>query len=95
MKTIEEAINENCKKSGITGYGKTTYNIGFSDAIKFAQQWISVDDELPEEEGDYLVKWTNLLGQKSIQFVYWSDDKKNWDAKYYECVTHWRPIELK
>jgi hypothetical protein len=99
MKTIKEAImNElySMQSGGcIPNPEDDNFERGFIEGVKFAQRWISVKEELPQKDNIYLVKWTNLLGQKSFELVGFSTKENNWEAKYFECVTHWRHIELK
>lgn len=95
MKTVEEAclearekvVNEALKR------GRTDNNIDhpalFNAGIDFAQQWISVEDELPPEDGfDYLLyneKWEHAdTNPSGIRFGFYSsgmDD--NWEHVHY------------
>ncbi|MCL2596237.1 MAG: DUF551 domain-containing protein [Paludibacter sp.] len=95
MKTIEQAINEFCKNVGRTGYGKTCYSQGFKAGVEFAQQWISVKDELPKEYKRVIVK--NQAGEWLVAF--WNSEE--WCLPYTSFiqdfpfeVTHWRPINI-
>ena len=72
---------------------------GFVDGVEFAQQWISVEDELPNEDGRYLVDlgWGKAVRVFNTHHECWDDE----DGDDYFCdakggkVTYWRPIELK
>jgi hypothetical protein len=93
MKTIKEAAKEYADKTDKANAEFVAED--FTAGVEYAQRWISVKDELPQEDNIYLVKWTNLLGQKSFELVRFSTKENNWEVKYFECVTHWRAIELK
>jgi len=76
----EDAINSCCSR---------TDNMAFHAGVKFAQQWISVEDELPEECEEVLVKCTN---GKRIQH----DVDFRINGKFRrKNVIYWRQIELK
>jgi hypothetical protein len=105
MKTINEAAKKHADtfapaKSNIivvTGQDINDYVFSaFKKGVKFAQQWISINDELPEENKEivYFVK-TNDGYTTGIYF-----DKKweidSWVINLnYTPVTHWKKIELK
>ncbi|MDR0874206.1 MAG: DUF551 domain-containing protein [Prevotellaceae bacterium] len=62
----------------------------FLEGINFAQQWISVADELPEENEDVLIKCTNGKRiQHDVDYIF------NGKWAHRTNVTHWRPIERK
>ena len=53
-------------------------------------KWISVTDELPEEQGKYIVKTKTMMGNQN-RFdarLYISGSKKTWDVSN-QVVTHW------
>ena len=104
MKTIEDSFDDfffNLKKNhDVVDYllNKKSFEVG----VEFAQRWISIEDELPEEDkvNDFsvciLVK--DMHG-KAMSAYY--DFKK---CGFYSNalskseligITHWRPIELK
>jgi len=104
MKTIEEAAVDYAQKVYPQINGEHEVDIdgaiisnsanSFIAGIEFAQQWISVKDELPEKHKDCIVKVANfdniiLFGYqyKGKWYQYYDDSELN--------VTHWRPIELK
>lgn len=69
----------------------------FIKGTLFAQRWISVEDELPDEYSNItvLVKRKN---KKSIYLAkYYKKRGGEWQGEfsYFNDVTHWRPIELK
>ena len=53
-------------------------------------QWISVDDELPEMSGKYVVKTKTMMGNenKFNARLHISGSKKTWDVSN-QMVTHW------
>ncbi len=60
----------------------------FKRGAEFAQRWIPVEEELPENNEDVLVK-TKYRGIKMTMRSY-----NEW-VYYGKGITHWRPIELK
>ena len=115
MKSIEEKAKEAfvilgdkyfnlLKKTNPRGdfkhFVKMAVEYGFRHGYKAAQEWISVEDELPSEIGQYLVK--KLHGQITIMhfhapfdsgkriFQWWGFGR--WNDQHKQ-VTHWKPIE--
>lgn len=92
MKTIKQGLEEAYTKAGENAY----FGNGFNEGVKFAQQWISVDDELPENQDLVLVK-TNL---NSISTAYLHGIKSGFitygEDAFVEFgeITHWRLIEI-
>jgi len=97
MKTIEQEAREYAEKVTLnTGSDRTKRENAFKAGVEFAQQWISIDDELPEmhngnssenvlvktQEGDVLIGYLYING---------------WFANsQYPCeITHWRSITKK
>jgi hypothetical protein len=70
---------------------------GFFYGVKFAQRWISVEEELPEYAGYVLIK--NEYGDVSTAFYAKVNEKAKFAIDFEgissKNVTHWRPIELK
>ena len=64
---------------------------GFKAGVEFAQQWISVKDELPEIKTEPLqvIGKLRINGQYETYWVEYTTDQIE-----KEC-SHWRPIELK
>ena len=82
MKTIEQVARE--------VYTNATHDeqVAFKRGVEFAQQWISVDDELPtSEDGSVLVKLKD--GRVTISFMLVCGD-----FAYNVKPTHWRKIEI-
>jgi len=114
MKTKEEAAKEYCKievNEGKDNDALFSSRVGmkqiieraFKSGVEFAEQWISVEDELPEEDqfnddfsSNVLVKSDYLL----TEFTgYFSFKTKQWYSypshENIKAVTHWRPINRK
>ncbi|MCL2434967.1 MAG: DUF551 domain-containing protein [Lentimicrobiaceae bacterium] len=90
MKTIEQAAIE-----WMHNADEPTWEDCFESGAAFAQQWISVYDELPEIDIQVLYKNKTHYG---VAFrVHSIDDTVNWNIFQYpdNQITHWRPIELK
>lgn len=104
MKTIEEAakeyqtkIYEDVFEEGSLSEQKLQCINDFKAGIAFAEEWISVEDELPENDNIILVK-TNLgcvatayLHGKKSGFIVYGDEA----YKEFGNITHWRPINRK
>lgn len=112
MKTIKTASLENSKQHYIMAFSEQLHkdaDIDFRSGVKFAQEWISVDDELPEcnqaDEDGILYSDCILIKSNNLEFpvtgVYiLANDDEFFDtfSKFeilQEDITHWRPIEIK
>jgi hypothetical protein len=103
MKTIEQASQEYAWPYRGYDFAEAPakdVEAAFVAGVKFAQRWISVKDELPEklscgESKFVLVK--NEFGFLSA--AYYDYDTDHWvnsiTNRYWQKITHWRPIELK
>lgn len=103
MKTIEEKAQEAClacvnklydKNGNNSGYFKR----GFKECAKFMQQWISVEENLPNEKNGYfdkqvLVKRFNDFERTELDYKVTKYNERGWDE--YSRITHWRPIHFK
>jgi hypothetical protein len=110
MKTIEQACLEVAGDApcGIPNYEEDDYNAGFlkgtvygfEEGITFAQQWISVDDELPDPEdgGDFLLfneKWIDEdFNPKGVRIGFYNPDVSDtgwtsarWSPSHDEYIT--------
>lgn len=94
MKTIKQAINE-LSEEQLERYKLEPVVYPFIDGVKFAEEWIRIEDEIPEngvlvlfkfDNDDNLVS-TGLHNGKIFcpDFRFGTSDK----------VTHWRPITHK
>ncbi len=87
MKTINEAAKE-CEFHSIGNQSHFTPEQIFRYGVAFAEQWIQVEDELPENEQDIICK--NDTYYECLR--YYKTGFK--DGDYLKChFTHWRPIE--
>ena len=90
-KTIEDAAKELYPENRPTMFTQFVAGLeraAFKDGVEFAQRWISVEDELPEESDFVLVK----TGNGCITTAYFHQEDNYFTAG---IITHWRPIELK
>ena len=58
------------------------------------QEWVSVEDRLPEESGMYIVTANDGHAQR-VSFVLWQKKNRMWNltgARSYWRVTHWTPL---
>lgn len=93
MKKIEEVAKEFSEKS------VWACPVSFKKGIEFAQKWISVEDELPEEQGYYLVVAPHSFPKNCNVVVaeFYEDNKTFYSESSdspIEDATHWRQIEL-
>ena len=99
MKTIETAakeyqtkIYEDVFEEGSLSEQKLQCINDFKAGIAFAEEWISVKDELPEiKEKLYQIFTKDLSGLCSVVMIKDISDIEH--IKYY--YTHWRPINRK
>lgn len=62
--------------------------------LRSAQEWVSVEDRLPEESGMYIVTANDGHAQR-VSFVQWQKKNRIWNltgARSYWRVTHWMPL---
>jgi len=101
MKSIEEAakdFSEDIRENSLSGnnIGKEQYKsgrkIGFKSGVEFAQRWIPVEEELPEENEVVLYKSNGNVNIGTVGYGRFS-----YLSKFVAVtgITHWRPIELK
>ena len=116
MKTIKEAAKEyaislhaddcHLSISEIEMYAKTDFEAG----VEFAQRWIPVEEELPKNANEIILKnekWITEYNPNGTRMGYMDNERKKlfysayWDengqcySMSEEQPTHWRPIELK
>ena len=116
MKTIEQEAREwadnyctaNDNICDVTNKEVNLYlGYSFNAGAEFAQRWISVEEELPEEGMEILVITNTDKGVVKIllneNMWYFKTGTNIFMAKYYRLleddiqldVTNWRPIEIK
>lgn len=96
MKTIEEAANEYVASKQFLDGGASEWvqNI-FKAGVNFAQEWISIEDELPKREKNSY----NILIKAEDKFEVVREIKNNIFNYEIEDLflnggyTHWKPIE--
>lgn len=104
MITIKEAAKEHSRKLNLSleardNICREDFEKSFIEGVKFAQRFISVNDELPEDiETDgrthipcIVINETNFE-TKTIAFRRLSPLTKKWNWNVMMEVTHWRPI---
>lgn len=94
MKTILEAASEYASKdfSNKSSFEFHNQYTSFQAGAEFAQRWIPIEEELPEDNGEKLLVKMN----EEVYVAYYSS-KYGWNAAHLgllKNVTHWRPIEL-
>jgi len=92
MKTIEEAAKEYASREN-NDYTIET-EMAFDAGVAFAQQWISVEEELPKHRSWVLVK-TDLCNFPCQVCQVQIDRFVSTDNFIVLNITYWRPIERK
>ena len=74
----------------------------FKAGVEFAQRWISVEDELPNTEGEanrlskvVIAKCEDLADEVSAYYDTITKDWRIYPSGQIIKATNWRPIELK
>lgn len=87
MKTIEDAAKEVWVKDlDVTDF--------FRSGVEFAQRWIPVEEELPQED-TYVLTLSNRHNGDVYYRVIWFRHGGFFSIEQTSNITHWRPIELK
>jgi hypothetical protein len=88
MKMVEQAAKEYAENLGETLDTDCAHR-AFKAGVEFAQEWISVEKELPDAGITVLIKdKNNNYGWACIRYG-------DWDYKFKNTITHWRPITKK
>lgn len=104
MKTIKDAAKEHSRKLNLSleardNICREDFEKSFVEGIKFAQRFISVNDELPEDietDGRTYIPCIVTNGEtKTITFRRLSPLTNKWNWNVMMEVTHWRPVEYK
>lgn len=83
-KCITSWLNNETPKALPDYIAEALYNVGYSK-----QEWISVEERLPDREGTYLVyTYKGAIKFGDFRCYYASGDEPQFD--YY--VTHWMPL---
>ena len=73
------------------GGQRTNNAVALYDAGYRKQEWISVEDRLPEKEGVYLVHTTYNIIETEVFYISKYDDISYW-WDLDGMVTHWMPL---
>jgi len=85
----EEAVESLAKGISIKTILQIYTTMAFEAGVKFAQEWISVENGLPESGITVLIKdKRNCIDWACIRYG-------DWDHKFKNTITHWRPITKK
>lgn len=93
MKTIEEA-KEDCR----IYFANSSLNIlGVSDeafvkGVEFAQRWIPIEEELPENFTTVIARDNGISPVRSLALYQDSKFYPDFSVLTNENITHWRPI---
>lgn len=84
--------------SSSEGYDNPNFNQSvesFKEGVNFAQEWISVEDELPEESKFEMSEDVLTLAGSKYSVKCYDHNLGKWSGSANVTVTHWRPIERK
>ena len=95
MKTIQSEAEEICIYVDNSCDAKTVAYESFLSGVEFAQQWIKIDDELPNNN-EIVITIRKKLNDKTYYHLNSINDGK-WNIAIPDTsdVTHWRYIDLK
>ena len=98
MKTIKSAAIEWIENESIS---RNSYDVerAFFAGASFVQRWIPVEEELPTEQGLYLVKCkTSYPKNCDVVVAEFYEDNQTFYYESSDCpindATHWRPITI-
>jgi hypothetical protein len=96
MKTIKQAAREYWREGQLGFKPAADTESAFIAGVAFAQRWISVDEELPPDRENILIK----CGEEYVIVAgYYMEENRAFYCPYISYslgnATHWRPIELK
>jgi len=101
MKTIKEAAKSpEFNRALLLSNPHQVITKSFESGVKFAQRWISIDDELPEIKNEryqiFIKRAFKIDPYEVFSISPLIKSKENLIEIFSEfSVTHWRPIELK
>ena len=111
MKTIEEAAKEYAENLNYTMEAKHNmcpmdFEKSFKRGASFAEEWISIKDELPDYDQPILTK--DIYGNYDLMYLKIAGDERvsepdedifinggMWYKLSENLITHWRPINRK
>lgn len=91
MQTVNEAAKENAEKYWVSDSRYKSSIASFNAGVEFAQRWIPVEDESPEERVFVLCQNPFSVFVASFHGKEKGFRIPNAEGEYK--VTHWRPIE--
>lgn len=93
METKIEAMQIfTCEKEGVPLHWKENAQFAFLEGVRFAEEWISVNEELPKYKiGNYPVLAKDKNDLPYIAMIESAEDIAILSTRY----THWRPINKK
>ena len=102
MKTINDAALEYAELKANKLFRRLEVSIAeksFKAGVEFAQRWIPVEEELPDEKNGYINKEVIAFTSDNCVYILIYDNYLGWipngtDADI-DSITNWRPIELK
>ena len=97
MKTIEQASRDFERQFGFNSIGEinATHEEAFKAGVQFAEEWIDVNDELPEEASFNMSNDVLTLSGSMCSVKRYDYELKCWTGSPHVTVTHWRPINRK
>ena len=86
----------NCEKKGKCAYCLVMAEQMVANGVT-VQEWISVEDRLPDSSGYYLTYRTGYCyvlsySTKNKLFNSYDEDNSEWAKQYHVAVTHWMPL---
>ena len=98
LEFIKRGYEKNHQDAGVRKYTEAL-QMGI-DALGTSEEWVDVNDRLPDEEGDYLVFIVDDEGETRMEVMKLFEWRNcfNW-AEYmssywtdYNTITHWKPL---
>ena len=85
-------ICENC----CTGFENCTFTLAPMPTLTPPNEWVSVEERLPDTAGEFLVVYHPCYGDKVTSEIRVGIDsfrgKTAWAKRKYQRVTHWMPL---
>jgi hypothetical protein len=91
MKTIEEKACEYAENAYIV-FPQSAVKSAFIAGYRAAQEWISVEDELPENMRTVIVRDNGISPIRSLALFKYNIFYPDFEMLKHENITHWRPI---
>ena len=91
MKTLEEKAEEYTENAYIV-FPQSAVKSAFIAGYKAAQEWISVEDELPKNMRAVIVRDNGISPIRSIALFQDNIFYPDFAVLKHENITHWRPL---